>query len=316
MRLKTSALVLFAMAATGTAQAQVPPEIAKRLVAIGRGVCVSETGELYRPLHAGPPYSGVSIARDLSFGSDPMNLVDVFAPASGSGPKPVLIYVSGGAGNRRLAPPNDVAFYDNVGLWAVKNEMVGVLMQRRSGQAWDDPAKDIAKVVQWVSENIRRHKGDPERVFMWALSGGTLSASTYVAHPELHGSRGVGLKGLVIMSSPGFNVLPITSPQGALPACPESQGLPALPAASTDLSRSNLPGLVSSRLPILLAIAELDAPSFISFAETLRDQLCNAGRCPTYVTFKEHNHVSTAMSANTDDQMVTGPLLRWMQTIK
>jgi hypothetical protein len=56
--------VVAAAAVTGTAQAEVPLQIAKQLVEIGRGVCVPETAQIYRPLHPNPPYSDVSIARE------------------------------------------------------------------------------------------------------------------------------------------------------------------------------------------------------------------------------------------------------------
>src|SRR6266853_6944886 len=97
---KTLVPVAIIIAATGIAGAQVPPDIAKQLVAIGRGVCVPETAQVYRPLHPNPPYTGVSIARDISFGPDPKNVLDVFAPEKGAGARPVLLSVSGGAGNK------------------------------------------------------------------------------------------------------------------------------------------------------------------------------------------------------------------------
>src|SRR5579863_7749399 len=92
-----SGLALFTL---GTAYAAVPPEIASQLRDIGRGVCVPETAKIYRPLHGNPPYAGVSIARDISFGPDPKNVLDVFSAEKGGGSKTVLIYVSGGAGNK------------------------------------------------------------------------------------------------------------------------------------------------------------------------------------------------------------------------
>ncbi len=201
-------VVAAAIAASGMAFAEVPPEIAKQLVVIGRGVCVPETAQLYRPLHPNPPYTGVSIARDISFGPDPKNVLDVFASEKGGGSRPVLIYVSGGAGNKLQGGPNGDVFYDNVMLWAVKNGMVGVNMQRRQGQAWDDPAKDVALVVQWVGQNAARYKGNPKRVFIWAQSAGNTPVGTYIGHPELYGPKGVGVKGVVFMSAPGFNILP------------------------------------------------------------------------------------------------------------
>jgi len=337
-------LVVMFTAAAGLAQAEVPPDIAKALVAVGRGVCVAETAQLYRPLHPNPPYPGlgVAIARDLSFGPDPKNVVDVFSPEKDGGSWPVLIYVAGGAGNKRQGGPNGEVFYDNIMLWAVKNGMVGVNMQRRPGEAWDDPAKDIAKVIQWVEQNISHYKGNPERVFMWAQSAGNVPVGTYVGHPEFYGPKGVGLKGVVFMSGPGFNILPVTSAPMPVPQCQplpgatpaaggrgvEGGGGPAggpggagrgpqeQPDAATLLARSNLPGLTKSKVAFFVSTAELDPPSIVAFGETLKDQLCKTGRCPTYTTFKDHSHISEVMSPDTADDSVTGPILAWMKSVK
>jgi hypothetical protein len=340
-------LPLIAIAAAGMARAEVPPEIAKQLVAIGHGVCVPETAQIYRPLHPNPPYKGVAIARDLSFGPDPMNVLDVFSAEKGGGSRPVLIYVSGGQGNKLQGGPNGDVFYDNIMLWAEKNGMVGVNVQRRAGQAWDDPAKDIALVVQWVEKNIAHYKGNPKRVFLWAQSAGNVPVGTYIGHPEFYGSKGVGVKGVVFMSAPGFSILPATPPpgQGAGGPCGQPNGPPpaAAPAAgrgtagrgtggrgaggrggakqpppdaATLLARSNLPGLIKSNLPFLVSVAELDPPNVTSFAQTLKDELCKANRCPTFMTFKDHSHISEVMSPDTDDTSVTGPILKWMTSIK
>ena len=85
---------------------------------------------------------------------------------------------------------------------------------------------------------------------------------------------------------------------------------------ATLLSRSNLPGLIHSNLPFLVSVAELDPPAIIAFAETFRDELCKANRCPTYVTFKDHSHISEVMSPDTEDTSVTGPILEWMKSVK
>jgi acetyl esterase/lipase len=342
LRSVQNALGIIAIA-TAMAQAAVPPDIAKELVAIGRGVCVPETAQVYRPLHPNPPYKDVSITRDISFGPDPKNVLDVATAEKGGKSRPVLIYVSGGAGNKQQGGPNGDVFYDNIMLWAVKNGMTGVNMQRRPGQEWDDPAKDIGLVVQWVHQNIAKYKGNPERVFLWAQSAGNIPTSTYVAHSEFHGPNGVGLKGVVFMSPPAFDILPVTAPavpggfgapcgqpNGSASATPppgpargdgrggagRGRGAAAQPDAATLLARSNLPGLTSSKVPFFLSVAELDPPAIISFAETLKDQLCKAGHCPAYVVFKDHSHISEVMSPDTADTSVTGPILKWMKSVK
>jgi hypothetical protein len=349
------AAIVLALAGTeGVAEAQVPPDIAKQLVVIGRGVCVPETTKLYLPLHPQPPYPGVSISRDIKFGPDAMDILDVFAPEKGGGSRPVLIYVSGGAGNKLANGPEGV-FYDNIMLWAVKNGMVGVNMQRHPGAAWDDPGKAVGMLVEWVRTNIASHKGNPARVFIWSQSAGNAPVATYIGHPELYGPKGVALKGAVFMSSPGFSILPATPPQtqggNGGPCNDPVTGQPSAPAArgggpgggagrgtggaargggggargrgtagqpdqATLLARSNLPGLVSSKLPFIVSSAALDPPSVITFAETLRDALCKASRCPTYLTFKDHSHISEVESIDTADTSVSGPILKWMKSVK
>jgi triacylglycerol lipase len=324
--------VVMFIAAAGLAQAEVPPDIAKALVAVGRGVCVAETAQLYRPLHPNPPYPGlgVAIARDLSFGPDPKNVVDVFSPEKEGGSWPVLIYVPGGAGNKRQGGANGEVFYDNIMLWAVKNGMVGVNMQRRPGQAWDDPAKDVARVVQWANANIASHKGNPARVFIWSQSAGNVPVSAYVAHSEFHSPQGVGLKGVVFMSAPAFNIRPVTPPDAAPnPPCHQPDGAPSTTPAAVGvtfsgpvvteeqfLARSNLPGLTHASIPFLISSAELDPPAIVAFDKLLKDELCKAGHCPDYVVFKNHGHISEVMSPDTADDSVTGPILKWMKSVK
>jgi triacylglycerol lipase len=334
--------VLIFIALGGLAQAQVPPDIAKELVEIGRGVCVPETAKIYRPLHPNPPYKGVSFTRDISFGPDPKDVLDVAVGEKGGGSRPVLIYISGGAGNKQQGGENGDVFYDNVMLWATKNGMTGVNVQRHPGQAWDDPAKAVGMAVQWVQTNISKYKGNPERVFAWSQSAGNVPLSTYVGHSGLWGPKGVGLKGVIFMSPPPFNILPATPKptEGGFGPCGGPGAPPAAGAGApgggrgdgkgggggrgkaepvdqaTLLARSNLPGLVSSKVPFMLSVAELDPPNIIAFAETLRDELCKAGHCATYMVYKDHSHISEVMSPDTADTSVTGPILKWMKSVK
>jgi triacylglycerol lipase len=331
--------VIGAAFVAGTLPAQVPPDIATKLIAIGRGVCVPETAELYAPLQPKPPYEGVKFTRDVSFGPDAKNVLDVAEPEKGSGSRPVLIYLSGGAGNKQQGGQNGEAFYDNIMVWAVKNGMVGVNMQRRAGEAWDAPAKDVSLVVQWVNKNIAQHQGNPQRVFAWSQSAGNIPLSTYVAHSEFWGAQGIGLTGVIFMSPPAFDILPVTppplqgaafarcgSPNGGPPAAPPAGGGPggrglgggrgAPPDPATQLARSNLPGLTGSKVPFMISVAELDPPNIIGFAETLRDELKKANRNVTYAVYKDHSHISEVMSPDTADESVTGPILKWMKSVQ
>ena len=354
MKIHHSLLAIVATA--GMAQAQVPADIASQLRALGTGVCVAETAKIYKPLQQKAPYAGVTVVRDIAYGADPRMIMDVFAPEKGSGNRPVLIFVSGGQGNKVEAPPDGDAFYDNVMLWALKNGMTGVNMQRRGGLnggglAWDEPAKDVGLVVDWVRTNIKKYKGNPNRIFLWSSSAGNGPVSTFASHPEISGANAAAVKGIILMSAPNFNILPETGARpagtaaatppaglgtncGRPPAAPRGAGGPggpggggggrggpggAAPAAvdpATQLARSNLPGLAKGKTAVFLGWGELDPPNIISFDEALKDAICKAGRCPTSVFFKDHSHMSLVYSPNTADTSVTAPILKWMKGVK
>src|SRR5712671_6832549 len=217
------AVVLIGCVAAGTAQAQVPPDIEAGLRKIGPIVDPGCTAKLYRPLmpkndynsSVTPLYPGITLARDVSFGPNPKDLVDIFTAEKGGDSRPVLIYVPGGAGNKIEQQAKEAnAFYDNIMRWATKNGMVGVNMQRHPGQGnWDDGGKDVSLMIQWLQANISKYKGDPERMFIWAHSAGNGPLGTYLGRPELYGPKGVGVKGAIFMSGQ-FNILPL-QPQGA-----------------------------------------------------------------------------------------------------
>jgi hypothetical protein len=69
-------------------------------------------------------------------------------------------------------------------------------------------------------------------------------------------------------------------------------------------------------VPFLISAAELDPPAIVAFGETLKDQLCKTGHCPTYLVFKDHSHISEVMSPDTSDDSVTGPILKWIKDVK
>src|SRR5580693_229141 len=203
--------------ATGTAQAQVPANIEAELKKIGQIVDPPCTAKLYRPLMpandvnstATPLYAGITVARDVSFGPNPKDVVDIFAADKGGKSRPVLMYIPGGAGNKIEQQDREAnAFYDNIMRWATQNGMVGVNMQRHPGPDWDSGGKDVSVMIQWVEANIGKYKGNPDRMFIWAQSAGNGPLGVYIGRPELWGPKGVGVKGAIFMSGQ-VNILPV-----------------------------------------------------------------------------------------------------------
>jgi hypothetical protein len=203
---------------TGVATAEVPATIETELVKIGKIVDPACTAKLYRPLMPAndvtsgvtPLYPGITVARDVSFGPNPKDVVDIFAADKGPASRPVLIYVPGGGGEKiELQDQEAHAFYDNIARWATKHGMVGVNMERHASPGWDDGAKDIAHMILWLQANVAKYHGNPERMFIWAHSAGNMPLGTYVGRPELWGPKGVGVKGVLFMSPAPFDIEPV-----------------------------------------------------------------------------------------------------------
>jgi triacylglycerol lipase len=275
---------------------QVPDAIEAQLVQIGRIIDPPRTAALYAPLQQREPYAGVKVARAERFGPDPeRNLLDVFTPAANGGaPRPVLVFVHGGgyvAGARRVG---SAPFYDNVGLWAVRNGMVAVTTTYRLApqNKWPAVQEDLAATIAWVRENIAARGGDPNRIYLLGHSAGATHVAQYVGHPRFHVEPGGGIAGAIMLSG--------TFDPSTVDATPGMQAY-----FGTDPSvyprRSALPGMAATRLPLMVAYAELDPSNFHEQAEQAQAALCAAGRCGPLLQLRGHSHMSEVYAINTAD---------------
>src|ERR1700694_3614146 len=116
---------LAALAVPTGAQAQMPPDIAEKIAALGRVVDPENTGKLYAPLQEKEPYAGIKVSRDVNYGPDARNVVDIFTPETGAAGRPVLMFVHGGGMIRGTQHAPGSAFYDNIMVFAARHGMVG-----------------------------------------------------------------------------------------------------------------------------------------------------------------------------------------------
>ena len=311
LQLAGAAALAIAMA-TG-ALAQVPPDIAKQNHEIGPVVEVAKTAATYGPLQPDEPYVGMTVIRNQQYGATPRAVLDVFKPTRAKGAKavkpPILIFFPGGGGNIHGNGPNGKKFYDNILVWAAKNGMVGLLVQRESGQgvAWDQGAKNVAQAIDWARKNAAVHGGDLNRVYIWGHSMGALTVSNYLSHPDLYPDGKIGVKAAVLSSGP-YNLAPYMAPSNPPPA-PGAEGPDAL------LAESALPGMKALTIPVFLTDAEIDPPQLVEVAHELQDQLCMAGHCPGYTRFKDHGHISAMYSVGTADVSVSKPVLAFIRSV-
>jgi triacylglycerol lipase len=292
--------------AAAPAFAQMPPDVAARIAALGRVVDSNATAAIYAPLQESEPYAGIKVVRDVKYGPSERNVLDVFAADGAGDARPVFMFVHGGAyiqgEKRRPGSP----FYDNVVLWAARHGMVGVNVEYRLApkDPWPAGPEDLGAAVRFVADNVKTYGGNPERIFLMGHSAGATHVATYVAHKEFHGPKGSGLAGAIFSS--GIYDLSRADP---------SEGRAAYFGADTALyaQRSGLPGLLDSNIPFMISSAELDPRTMVEQFGLLREAMCKSTHgCIRTVVLPQHSHMSESYSINTPDTQLTSQILEFM----
>jgi acetyl esterase/lipase len=297
-------------ASAWAAESPMPPEIAKKLVELGRVIDPQATALLYAPLQLKEPYFGFRVERDLKYGPAERNLLDIFMPQATATGRPVLVFVHGGAfvrGNKRLP---DSPFYDNVMLWAVKNGFIGVNITYRLAPQfpWPAGAEDVAAAMRWVSEQIGERGGDPSRIYLMGHSAGAIHVASYVSHPEFYKVKNGGVRGAIMVSAIyDLTANPLTDPEKAYFGSD----------ASRYADESSLPGLLKTNIPLMAVSSELDPPVFVKQLDLFKDAACKRpGGCARTLILPQHSHMSEVYSINTADTRLTDQILDFVKAGK
>jgi len=304
-------LVVAALASTGgRSNAQMPDDVAQQIRSMGRVIDPKATGLLLAPRVVDQePYVDIEVERDVHYGRAERNLLDVFTPRNKSpSALPVLVFVHGGgfvAGNRRTSPTSP--FYDNIAVWAVHSGMIGVNITYRLAppDLWPAGSEDVGLAIRWVHDQIGAWGGDPQRVYLLGHSTGATHVASYLADPRFQSVSGSAVAGALLLSgiyrlSTDVKLPPnIVAYFGSDPAKYEE--------------RSPLSGLLANQVPLWVGSSEFDTPVLESQAQLLKDSLCGIGRCPAFVSFANHNHMSEVYSVDTADHSVTDAMLSFIQ---
>ncbi len=154
-----------------------------------------------------PP--GASAERDVSYGSDPAQKLDVYLPKN-AGKAPVIFMVHGGAwitGDKR----NGSVVTNKIGRWLPKGFVVVSVNYRLSPKA--DPveqAADVAKALAFAQGKAASWGADPSRFVLMGHSAGAHLVSLLTADPGIASRAGAKpWLGTVSLDSAAFNVVEI-----------------------------------------------------------------------------------------------------------
>lgn len=184
---------------------------------ISAAVLLIVAGLLYRylpletfNLFVGKDTGSRLIASDVSYGPDPRHRLDVYMPATGVGPWPVVIFIHGGSWSSGNKNP-----YEFVGRALAAQGFVAVLPNYRLHPEHPFPAfvEDAALVIDWATRHAGTYGGDQSRIFVTGHSAGAYNAAMAVLDKHYLATLGTdtsAIKGVALLAGP-LDFLPLDS---------------------------------------------------------------------------------------------------------
>lgn len=295
-------LTIAALAIPVMARADLPPDVAKAVAAMGHVNDAGATRKIFDPLQPKDPVAeaGLKADRDIAYGSDPLQKLDVVWDGKTTGNRPVLVFVHGGGftGGDKHTPGQ--FSNDNLMKWANEQGMVAVDINYRLApkNKYPDAVMDARDALAWVAKNAAKYGGDPNRIFMWGHSAGASLVGLYVSHPQYHYKQGGGIIGAV-MTSGGYEA----RPSDFFGKDPE-----------TIKAASSVEGLKATKIPLFFTRAEWDPETpQIAQGEMIHKVLTDSGHDHFFHVMKTHNHMSQIYSVGTSEKQLTDLLGPWLK---
>jgi acetyl esterase/lipase len=246
------------------------------------------------------PTDAATITRDLRYGDDPRQVLDVFVPKSGARNADVMVFVHGGAFVRgdKVQPGG---MYDNVLHYFARKGMVGVNVEYRLGDKAPYPggAEDVRDAVAWVRANIARHGGDPGRIFLFGHSAGGTHAATFACDPRVRPAGGTGLAGLILVSG---RLRADVSPEN-----PNAGPVKIYFGADTSKYDERSPVTYADRcdVPLFIGLAQYENPLLDIYGLEFAQRVAARNRrAPRVVQVPGHNHNSIIAHFNTEEEIL------------
>lgn len=282
----------------------IPKEVSAKIKNIGKVFnpdALKRTQEIYMPILRGIDRNGINIVRDVSYGTNERNVLDIHMGEEGVSELPSVIFFHGGGfvhGHKNIE--GDL-LHGNVANFFVRNGMIGINATYRLAPeaTWPDGAVDVGQVVDWARENITAYGGNPKKIFLLGQSAGAVHVSTYVLRKSMHpDDSGSGCAGAILMSGVYGN-----SPENAGPNQVAYFGEP-----SDKYSEMSVLGNVDhGETPIMISTAEFDPVNWERFSvELLLEIGSKFDWFPRYKQMLGHNHVSQVFSIGSGDNGI-GP---------
>ncbi len=165
------------------------------------------------------------VAVDVSFGDDPRLKLDIYAPTTGQGPWPVVIFVHGGSWSSGNKNP-----YEFVGRDLAAQGFLTILPNYRLHPEHPYPAfvEDTALAIDWATRHAGEYGGHPKHIIASGHSAGAYNVALAILDKHYLAELGTdvsAIKGVALLAAP-LDFLPL-DPGVAQDVFGEVKDLPA-----------------------------------------------------------------------------------------
>ncbi len=147
----------------------------------------------------------MKVTRDLSYGDDPLQKLDVYAPPAARD-LPVIVWIHGGGWEKG----DKANMHEKPAAMTAKGFVfVSVNYRLLPNVVMADIVRDVAKSAGWVHRHIAEHGGDPRRLFVMGHSAGAQLAALLCTDERYLKAEGVSfgeLKGCVPVDGDTYDI--------------------------------------------------------------------------------------------------------------
>jgi acetyl esterase/lipase len=277
------------------------------------GEVLQKTQPLFVPLLGKVARGDIASTKDLAYGSDAKQKLDVYAPVKAVKGRPVVVYVHGGGLVRgdKDEEGTQGLINSNVPVYFAHHGMIGVSINYRlvPGVQYPGGGEDLASAVKWIRAHIAQYGGNPNQIFVIGHSAGGTVLGTYLYDGKVN-NNAPEIAGAMFLS--GVIERDLEGPR--VPVTKQYYGDDASKWASMD-PYARIDSYKGKRVPTFIINAELDSND-IELQGGVRhfQKLCTLDKaCPRYYQAQNMNHLSTSLSLGTDDDSLGSQMRDFIQ---
>lgn len=267
---------------------------------------IQETGKLFAEIHKSSNTKGVAGHREISYGPDPKNVMDLYTPDNFTGTLPVVVFIHGGGltGGDKDNAASDL-MYANISTYFARHGMVGINATYRlvPNITWPQGGEDMQSIVGWIREHGGEYGINPDQVFFLCTSAGCTHTASILWDTNMMFEGDPDIAGAIMLS-------------GAYQAANRDYFGDDAAVRETRSAFYLAEHYQGAEIPVFLFSAQYDPNGIETGTAQMYALLCEKwGHCPRFMQARDQNHISINQHINSADDRYSSKMLEFIHDV-